>query len=106
MQHFELYSSILWASKDTEALRILAIEMLDKNRNNPETWCFLGQLRSLEGDHNRAIEDFSHALDFDPYFSHAYSFKGHEHYLVDDLVKSHQCYEDAIMADKRHYQAW
>lgn len=67
-------------------------------------WCVCLD-RSLQREHEAAIEFFQRAIQLDPSFTYAYTLAGHEYLANEDFSKAQTCFRNAHKADARHYNA-
>lgn len=58
----DFYSTVLWQLQLNEELSELAHDLLELERNAPESWCAVGNCFSLQGEHELAIKFFRRAL--------------------------------------------
>jgi anaphase-promoting complex subunit 3 len=98
----EIYSTILWHMRKEIELSYLAHDLVDFDKLAPESWCAVGNIFSLQKEHNSAIKFFqrvpllpslqplinTQALQLDETFTYAYTLCGHEFVASDDLEKA------------------
>nr|CAH8842608.1 unnamed protein product [Trichobilharzia regenti] len=56
------YSTVLWQIQADQELSQRAHDLLELDRNAPESWCAAGNSFSLQGEHETAIKFFRRAL--------------------------------------------
>lgn len=100
------YGTCLWYTQREVELSALANEMLEANKNSPETWCAVGNCFSLQKEHETAIKFFERSVLVDPEFAYGYTLLGHEYSFIDELDDAMNCYRHAVRIDPRHYNAW
>ena len=79
---------------------------LEKSLFAPETWCAVGNCYSLQKEHETALRFFNRAIQLNPSFSYAHTLCGHEYVANEDFDQAKKCYQRALTADDRHYNAW
>jgi anaphase-promoting complex subunit 3 len=57
-------------------------------RDQPQTWCIVGNCFSLEKQRETAVECLERAIRLDPKFGYAYSLLGHELIEMNDLPRA------------------
>ncbi len=102
----EYYSTCLWQLGKQVELCALARNCLARAQFVPETWCVVGNLFSLQREHETALRFFNRAIQLDPQFSYAYTLSGHECVANEDFDQAKKMYQQAISTDERHYNAW
>ena len=102
----EVYSTLLWHLRKDVELSYLAHELLDIERLSPQAWCAIGNLCSLQRDHEQALKCFKRATQLDPSLAYAFTLQGHEHVSSEEYEKALVAYRSAVAADSRHYNAW
>jgi anaphase-promoting complex subunit 3 len=106
LEHMEVYSNTLWQLKKEVSLGHLAHTLMDQDRLSPQAWCALGNAKSLDRQHDDAIQCFSRASQLDPKFAYAFTLQGHEHVANEEFDKAMIAFRGAIRADIRHYNGW
>jgi anaphase-promoting complex subunit 3 len=106
LEHMEVYSNTLWQLKKEVPLGHLAHTLMDQDRLSPQAWCALGNAKSLDRQHDDAIQCFSRASQLDPHFAYAFTLQGHEHVTNEEFDKAMVAFRGAISADIRHYNGW
>lgn len=106
LEGLELYSSCLWSLKKTVECTMLAYKALERSIYAPETWVTLGNVFSMQKEHDVAIKFFSRAIQLDPSFAYAYTLKGHEHMYMEDWTNAKECYEGALNYDSKNFNAY
>ncbi|KOH00769.1 anaphase promoting complex subunit CDC27 [Saccharomyces eubayanus] len=106
VRDMEIYSTLLWHLHDKVKSSNLANGLMDTMPNKPETWCCIGNLLSLQKDHDAAIKAFEKATQLDPNFAYAYTLQGHEHSSNDSSDSAKTCYRKALACDPQHYNAY
>jgi anaphase-promoting complex subunit 3 len=106
LEHMEVYSNTLWQLKREVPLGHLAHTLMDQDRLSPQAWCALGNAKSLDRQHDDAIQCFSRASQLDPKFAYAFTLQGHEHVTNEEFDKAMIAFRGAISADIRHYNGW
>lgn len=105
-QDIEVFSTLLWHMHDKVNLSHLSNELVEIKQDKPQTWCCLGNLYSLQRDHDEAIRYFEKATEVDPHFAYGYTLQGHEHSSNDSIDMAKTCYRKAIASDPQHYNAY
>ncbi|EJS44613.1 cdc27p [Saccharomyces arboricola H-6] len=106
VKDMEIFSTLLWHLHDKVKSSNLANGLIDTMPNKPETWCCIGNLLSLQKDHDAAIKAFEKATQLDPNFAYAYTLQGHEHSSNDSSDSAKTCYRKALACDPQHYNAY
>lgn len=106
VKDMEIFSTLLWHLHDKVKSSNLANGLMDTMPNKPETWCCIGNLLSLQKDHDAAIKAFEKATQLDPNFAYAYTLQGHEHSSNDSSDSAKTCYRKALACDPQHYNAY
>lgn len=106
LEDMEIYSTILWHTKNEIELAFLSHEIIDIDRGSPQAWCAIGNSFSLQRDHDQALKCFKRATQLDPKFAYAFTLQGHEHISNEEYDKALAAYRAAIAVDNRHYNAW
>ncbi|KAI1293595.1 Cell division cycle protein 27 -like protein [Halotydeus destructor] len=106
LQGMEIYSTALWHLQNEVKLSILAQELVDFDKNAPETWCVAGNCFSLQKEHETAIKFLQRAIQVDPDFAYAYTLLGHELVSTEEMDHAMASFRNAIRIDPRHYNAW
>lgn len=106
MEDMEIYSTVLWHTKDELELAYLAHELVELDRLAPQAWVAIGNSFSQQREHEQAIKCFRRATQLDPKFAYGFTLQGHEHVASEELDKAQHAYRLAIAADHRHYNGW
>jgi anaphase-promoting complex subunit 3 len=106
LEHMEVYSNTLWQLKKEVQLGHLAHTLMDQDRLSPQAWCALGNAKSLDRQHDDAIQCFVRASQLDPKFAYAFTLQGHEYVTNEEFDKAMIAFRGAISADFRHYNGW
>lgn len=106
LQDMEVYSTVLWHLKRETDLSFLAHELIDAAWHSPQAWCALGNAWSLSRDPEQALRCFKRATQLDPKFAYAFTLQGHEHVANEEYEKALTAFRQAIVADRRHYNAY
>lgn len=106
LDDMEVYSTILWHTKNEIELAFLSHEIADVDRGSPQAWCAIGNSFSLQRDHDQALKCFKRATQLNPKFAYAFTLQGHEHISNEEYDKALATYRAAIAVDNRHYNAW
>ena len=106
LEDMEVYSTILWHTKNEIELAFLAHEIVDIDHGSPQAWCAVGNSFSLQREHDQALKCFRRATQLNPKFAYAFTLQGHEHISNEEYDKALAAYRAAIAIDKRHYNAW
>ena len=106
LEDMEVYSTVLWHTKNDIELAFLAHEITDLRRNSPQAWCAIGNSFSLQRDHDQALKCFTRATQLDPKFAYAFTLQGHEHVANEEYDKALSAYRNGIAVENRHYNAW
>ncbi|KAJ1980387.1 anaphase-promoting complex subunit cdc27 [Dimargaris verticillata] len=106
-EDLELYSTLLWHTRQLTALSHLAHALLDTHRQTPQAWCAVGNCLSLQRKPLQALRCFERAIQLDPTFAYGYTLSGHEHISYQqDWEQAQRCFRMALQLDPRHYNAW
>lgn len=106
LKGMEYYSTALWHLQREVKLSSLAQELIDYDRNAPQTWCVSGNCFSLQKEHETAIKFLQRAIQIDVDFAYAYTLLGHEFVLTEEMDNAMACFRNAIRIDNRHYNAF
>ena len=106
LEGFEYYSTCLWQLKKQVDLVALSNYALEKSLFTPETWCIVGNCYSLQREHETALKFFNRAIQLNNNFAYAFTLCGHEYVANEDFDQAKKCYQRALTADERHYNAW
>lgn len=68
--------------------------------------CIVGNCFSLLHEPDNAIRFFLRAIQVDNSYTYAHTLLGHEYVNNEDFDKAIQSFRNAILHDKRHYNAW
>jgi anaphase-promoting complex subunit 3 len=102
----ETLSTALWHLKKDKELCSLAAQVIEVDKNCPETWCVVGNCFSLQKEPEVALKYFQRALQVDSTFTYAHTLCGHELANNEDLDKAIQSFRSSLHHDERHYNAW
>ncbi|KAJ1889734.1 anaphase-promoting complex subunit cdc27 [Kickxella alabastrina] len=121
----DIYSTLLWHTKNEEALAQLAQTMVSAGRNwSPEAWIAVANCFSLDGDHESALKSLGRGIQLFKAahggtmvvprnesggvsgLAYAHTLVGHENVAGEDLDRAQQAFRTAIRIDSRHYNAW
>ena len=110
VEGLDVYSTALWQCKKDVALSALA-QALTSRPHSPRTLSapacvVLGNLFSLQRDHETAIRFFDRALQLDGQYAYAAALAGHEWAVMEDYAKGQAMYRQALSLDPRQYTAW
>lgn len=106
LEDMEIYSTVLYQLKSEIELAYLAHELVEVERNSPQTWLAIGNSFSLQREHEQALKCFRRATQLDPSFAYGFTLQGHEYIENEEFAKALEAYRCAIAADNRHYNAW
>ncbi|CDO95040.1 unnamed protein product [Kluyveromyces dobzhanskii CBS 2104] len=104
-EDMDIFSTVLWHLQDKITLSALCAELLTLDKYNPVAWCSLGNLHSLNKDHDEAITAFGKAIQLNPFFAYAYTLQGHEYSNSDAFDNAKSCFRKALTIEKTHYNA-
>lgn len=105
VKDMEIYSTLLWHLQKRTELSHLCHELMSVDRFTPQTWCCVGNMFSLNKDHDEAIKSFQKATQLDPQFTYAYTLQGHEYSSNDAFDTAKTCYRKALATNSQHYNA-
>ena len=106
LEGLEYYSTCLWHLKKQVELCYLSNHALEKSLFAPETWCVVGNCYSLQKEHETALKFFNRSIQLNNNFAYAHTLCGHEFVANEDFDQAKKCYQKALTADERHYNAW
>lgn len=106
LQGLEYYSTALWHLQREVQLSMLSQELVEFDKEAPQTWCVAGNCFSLQKEHETAIKFLQRAIQVDPDFAYAYTLLAHELVLTEEMDHAMACFRSAIRIDPRHYNAW
>lgn len=106
LDDMEVYSTVLWHTRNDIELAFLSHEIVDIDHGSPQAWCAVGNSFSLQRDHDQALKCFKRATQLNPKFAYAFTLQGHEHISNEEYDKALAAYRAAVAVDKRHYNAW
>lgn len=101
-----LYADALFVLGRKAELAHLAGRCVQLNRFCPETCCVLGNLWSLQGEHERAAISFRRALRLDPRLPSAWVLVGHEFVELHNPSAAISAYLRATKVNPNDYRAW
>eukprot|EP00494_Astrolonche_serrata_P033122 UN33391 len=102
----DVFSTCLWHLKEEVKVSVLGEEAMLLDKHCPETWIIIGNVFSLQKEHDNAIKFFRRAIQVDPTCAYAYTLSAHEYTANEDFDKAIMAYRHAIRLDSRHYNAW
>jgi anaphase-promoting complex subunit 8 len=102
----DYYSNVLYVRRKHAKLAELAHHMLKINKYSPETCTCIGNYYSMNGDREKAIENFSRALKLDSNYSPAWTLLGHEYVDSCNPKAAIQVYRKAVDINPKDYRAW
>ncbi|AET40991.1 anaphase promoting complex subunit CDC27 Ecym_7142 [Eremothecium cymbalariae DBVPG len=105
LKDMDVYSTLLWHLHDKIRLADLCHELMEQDDKSAITWCCLGNLFSLNRDHDEAIKALKKATNLDPRFAYAYTLQGHEYSNNDAFDNAKMCYRKALAINPNHYNA-
>lgn len=105
LEDIEYYSTLLWHLHKDVDLCHLAHDLLDIDRNSPQTWVTIGNLFSLTREPDEAIKCFQRSTQLDQNFAYAYTLQGHEYVANDAYENALESFRNALLIDSRHYNA-
>ncbi|AAS54197.1 AGL294Wp [Eremothecium gossypii ATCC 10895] len=105
LKDMDVYSTLLWHLHDKIRLADLCHELMAQDDKNCITWCCLGNLFSLNRDHDEAIKALKKATSLNPQFAYAYTLQGHEYSNNDAFDNAKMCYRKALAINPNHYNA-
>lgn len=106
LQGLEYYSTALWHLQREVQLSMLSQQLVEFDKEAPQTWCVAGNCFSLQKEHETAIKFLQRAIQVDPDFAYAYTLLAHELVLTEEMDHAMACFRSAIRIDPRHYNAW
>ena len=102
----DVYSSTLWQLKDEPTLRELARRTVEIAPSRPETWVVVGNLASMKGQSDKAIDMFERAIKLNSGYSYAYTLAGHELLILDSLKDAMDYFRKATDINPHDWSAW
>lgn len=102
----DIYSNLLYVKDMRPKLSSLAHAANNIDPYRVETCCCIANFYSLRGQHNRAADYFSRALQLNPRHISAWTLMGHEYMEIKNTGAAIQAYRSAIECNKRDYRAW
>ncbi|KAI6174922.1 TPR-REGION domain-containing protein [Aphelenchoides bicaudatus] len=105
IEGMENYSTALWQLQDNHRLSALATELVNSHRESPITWCVVGNLLSLQKQHESAIESFERAIQMNPRFAYAYSLLGHELTGLGNVQRAQEAFRQATIHSPNDYRS-
>ena len=102
----DVYSSTLWQLKDEPTLRELARRTVEIAPSRPETWVVVGNLASMKGQSDKAIDMFERAIKLNGGYSYAYTLAGHELLILDSLKDAMDYFRKATDINPHDWSAW
>ncbi|AMD20457.1 HDL287Wp [Eremothecium sinecaudum] len=105
LKDMDIYSTLLWHLHDKIRLANLCHELMAQDDKHAITWCCLGNLFSLNRDHDEAIKALKKATSLNPQFAYAYTLQGHEYSNNDAFDNAKMCYRKALAINPNHYNA-
>lgn len=101
----DIYSTLLWHLNDKIRLSHLCHELMSFDDHNPITWCCMGNLFSLNKDHDESIKSLKKAVQLNSEFTYAYTLRGHEYLNNDAFDQAKTCYRKSLSIQPLHYNA-
>ncbi len=92
LEGLEYFSTCLWHLKRQPDLVYLSNYCIEKSRDCAETNCVVGNLFSMQKEHETALKHFQKAASIDPNFSYAYTLAGHELVANEDFEKARKSF--------------
>ncbi|XP_065888824.1 cell division cycle protein 27 homolog isoform X2 [Dysidea avara] len=105
-QGMEYYSASLWHLEKTTELSLLADDLRHADILRPETWCVMGNLMSLNKDHESAIKFIERAIQVCPQFVYSYQLLSHEYIITENYDKALQALRTAVSINPRSCDSW
>lgn len=90
LEDMEIYSTVLYQLKSEIELAYLAHELVEVERNCPQTWIAIGNSFSLQREHEQALKCFRRATQLDPSFAYGFTLQGHEYIENEEFEKALQ----------------
>jgi anaphase-promoting complex subunit 3 len=111
--HMDTFSTLLWHTSSPLLLSLLAQELLDISRSEPEPWIALGNAFSLEKEHDEAMRCFRRAAQVANIAgigkggcAYAWTLSGHEAVSMEEFDRAIAFFQTAVRIDRRHFNAW
>lgn len=105
VQGMEYYSTALWHLKKQKELSALAQGVYEVDKYSPEAYCVLGNLFSLLKETELSLKYFHRAIAINS-FVYAFTLAGHEYIYNDNIDQAIDCFNQALLGNKRHYNAF
>ncbi|ORX82578.1 TPR-like protein, partial [Basidiobolus meristosporus CBS 931.73] len=102
----ETYSATLWHLQKEVDLSHLGHELMDIDRDSPQTWFAVGNCYSLRQEHQSAIRCFKRAIQLDPRMAYGHTLCGHEYVSIEEYEDALTHFRHALRLDPNHYNAW
>ncbi|KAK9704531.1 anaphase-promoting complex subunit cdc27 [Basidiobolus ranarum] len=102
----ETYSATLWHLQKEVDLSHLGHELMDVDRDSPQTWFAVGNCYSLRQEHQSAIRCFKRAIQLDPNMAYGHTLCGHEYISIEEYDDAMTHFRHALRLDPNHYNAW
>ncbi|KAJ2470449.1 anaphase-promoting complex subunit cdc27, partial [Coemansia sp. RSA 2322] len=120
VRDMDIYSTVLWHMKRSEALAQLAHTLVAAARAwSPEAWVAVANCFSLDGDHAAALRSLTRGIQLHRApcmprsdsggatgLAYTHALVGHESVACDDLDRAQLAFRTALRTDARHYNAW
>ena len=106
LETMDVYSTLLWHMKDKTQLSLLSHELLSLEPLSHITWCCIGNMFSVMGNHEDAIKSFQKSINLNKNFEYGFTLLGHEYMSTESYDLAKKCYRKAISLNPFHYNAY
>ncbi|KAG0146476.1 hypothetical protein CROQUDRAFT_671103 [Cronartium quercuum f. sp. fusiforme G11] len=107
VKHMDIYSTLLWHTRNTTSLSYLSQELQLVNASAPETWIATGNLFSRLDDHPHALACFRRATQLSATAAYAYTLAGHECLILQEYTRSTVFFRESLRREgSKNYTAY
>ncbi|CBH16162.1 Anaphase-promoting complex, cyclosome, subunit 3/TPR repeat, putative [Trypanosoma equiperdum] len=100
------YSTALWQRKDTGALGSLSQTLINEMPVSPVTLCVAANAYSLLKESKEALCMLDRAVQLDSEFAYAHTLRGYELLHLDRKHDAYESFQNAVLIDSNHYNAY
>jgi anaphase-promoting complex subunit 8 len=96
LEGMDVYSNVLFVLERRPQLSNLAKRMSSTDRFRSETCCVIGNMYSLQGEHEKAVQYFRKALKLNRQYLAAWTLMGHEYVELKNTHAAIESYRRAV----------
>ncbi|KAF8161139.1 hypothetical protein B0H34DRAFT_699614 [Crassisporium funariophilum] len=106
IEDIDIFSNILYVTRNQLKLSRLAHEFLALDKDRPEVCCLIGNHYSLRAEHEKAVKYFRRATQLDRTYLSAWTLMGHEYVEMKNSHAAIEAYRRAVDVNRKDYRAW